>query len=95
MDLFLGLLYIVDVLWYTGVVGTPCGHGRVEGDDVLGLSAATAGSYMGEDLAGRYLRVEGFGVAEAAYSHVFDDRKNKLSGKLLCLLDFLGVTYLL
>ena len=44
MDLFLGLLYIVDVLRYAGVVSTQCGNGRVEGDDVLGLSAAAAGS---------------------------------------------------
>ena len=55
LGLFLGLLYIFDVLRYVGVVGTPCGHGRVEGDDVLVLSAAAAGSYTGEELAGRYL----------------------------------------
>ena len=83
MDLFLGLLYIVNVLRYTGVVGTSCGHGRVEVDNILGLSATTDGSYMGEELAGRYLRVEGFEVAEAAYPHVLTDRKNKLSDELL------------
>ena len=83
LGLFLGLLHIVDVLQYVGVVGTPCGHGRVEGDDVIGLSAATAGSYIVDELAGRYLQLEGFGVGEAAYPYVLDDRKNKLAGKLL------------
>ena len=43
---------------------------------------------MGEELEGCYLRVEGFGVAEAAYPHVLDDRKNKLVDELICLLDF-------
>ena len=42
--LFMGLLHLVDVLRYVGVVGPPRGHNRVEGDDVLGLSAAAAGS---------------------------------------------------
>ena len=65
----------------------------MEGDDVLGLSAATAGSYMGEELAGCYLQLEGFGVAEAAYPYVLDNRKNKLSDELICLIVFLGVTY--
>ena len=83
LGLFLGLLHIVNVLRYAGVVGPPCGHGRVEVDNILGLSATTYGSYTGEELAGRYLRVEGFGVAEAAYPHVLTDRKNKLAGKLL------------
>ena len=43
LGLFLGLLHLVDVLKYVGVVGTPCGYGRMEGDDVIGLSASTAG----------------------------------------------------
>ena len=42
---------------------------------------------MGEELEGRYLLVEGLGVAEAAYPHVLDDRKNKLAVELLCPLD--------
>ena len=50
---------------------------------------------MGEELAGRYIRVEGIGVPEAEYPHVLDDHKNKLSGKLLCLLVCFGVTYCL
>ena len=47
LSLFLGLLHLVDVLKYVGFVGiphVPCGHGRMEGDDVIGLSAAAAGS---------------------------------------------------
>ena len=60
----------------------------MEGDDVLGLSAAASGSYMGEELVGRYLQVEGFGVAEAAYPHVLNNCKNKLAGKLLYPLYF-------
>ena len=43
---------------------------------------------MVEELEGRYIWVEGFGVIEAAYPHVLDDRKNKLADELLCLLDF-------
>ena len=50
---------------------------------------------MGEELEGCYLRVEGFGVAEAAYPHDLDDRKNKLVDEMLCPLDFFGVTYCL
>ena len=93
LGLFLGLLHIVSVLRYAGVVGLPCGHGRVEVDNIPGLSATTAGSYIGEELAGSYLRVEGFGVAEAAYPNVLTDRNNKLAGELLCPLNFIGVTY--
>ena len=52
------------------------------------MSAVAAGSYMGKELVGRYLKVEGFGVAEAAYPHVLKNRKNKLSGELLYPLDF-------
>ena len=44
LGFFLGLLHIVDVFRYAGVVGTPSGYGRVERDYVLGLSATTAGS---------------------------------------------------
>ena len=83
LGLFLGILHIAGVLRYAGVVSPPCGHGRVEVDNILGLSATTDGSYMGEELAGRYLRVEGFEVAEAAYPHVLTNRKNKLADELL------------
>ena len=44
LGLSLGLLHIVDVLRYVGVVCPPRGHNRMEGDDVLGISATTAGS---------------------------------------------------
>ena len=78
LGLSLGLLHIVDALRYAVAAGTHCVNGRVEGDDVLGLSATTA-----EELVGRYLQIEGFRVAEAAYPHVLDDRKNKLAGRIL------------
>ena len=52
------------------------------------MSAVAAGSYMGKELVGRYLKVEGFGVAEAAYPHVLKTRKNKLAGELLYPLEF-------
>ena len=82
LSLFLGLLHLVDKFRYAVFVGPPhgpCGNGRVEEDNVLGLSFSTAGSYMSEELVGRYLQVEGFGVAEAAYPHVLGDHKNKLA----------------
>ena len=44
LGLFLRLLHLVNVFRYAGVVGTPCGHGHMEGDNVIGLSTATAGS---------------------------------------------------
>ena len=44
LRLFLGLLHLFYVLWYVGVVGPPCGHSRVKGNDVPILSAAVAGS---------------------------------------------------
>ena len=43
---------------------------------------------MGKELVGRYLQVEGFRVAETAYPHVLDNRKNKFADELLYPLDF-------
>ena len=44
LSLFLGILHLVDVLRDAGVISPPCGYGRIEGDDVIGLGTTAAGS---------------------------------------------------